>query len=214
MYVLSHVWLFATSWTVALQASFVHGIFQAILEWFAISTSRGSLGLRDRNSISSVSCIVKGILDHSKQHLLCSCIVKGILDHCTTWGYILETEYSTSRGFLLLLSWAVILMPKWALGSFTQFSYQESCLMLFPFRFWNCCLLLHSKPEVYLSVFLDLRCNYWRESSQTFTSAWCYIVSHPEVFIEIVRTFSSNTFPHSFTIVHRRVVMEIDCVDA
>ena len=40
---LSHVWLFATPWTVAYQApQFVHGIFQArVLEWVAISFSRG-----------------------------------------------------------------------------------------------------------------------------------------------------------------------------
>jgi len=42
---LSHVWLFATPWTVACQApSSVHGIFQArILEWITISFSRAFL---------------------------------------------------------------------------------------------------------------------------------------------------------------------------
>ena len=38
----SRVWLFVAPWVVACQAP-VHGIFQArILEWFAISFSRGS----------------------------------------------------------------------------------------------------------------------------------------------------------------------------
>ena len=42
---LSHVRLFATPWTVAYQATpSVHGIFQArVLEWVAISFSRGDL---------------------------------------------------------------------------------------------------------------------------------------------------------------------------
>ena len=49
---------FATSWTVALQAS-VHGISQArILEWVAISFSRGSSWLRDQTHGSChFSCI-------------------------------------------------------------------------------------------------------------------------------------------------------------
>ena len=50
---LSRVWLFATPWTVA---SSVHGIFQAIvLEWIAISFSRGSSQPWDQ---TQVSCIV------------------------------------------------------------------------------------------------------------------------------------------------------------
>ena len=46
---LSHVWLFATPWTIYSPAdSLVHGILQArILEWFAISYSRGSSQPRD-----------------------------------------------------------------------------------------------------------------------------------------------------------------------
>ena len=48
---LSHVWLFATPWTVA-----GHGIFQArILEWVAISFSRGSSWLRDRTWIFHIA---------------------------------------------------------------------------------------------------------------------------------------------------------------
>ena len=52
---LSHVQLFATSWT-SLPGSSVHGIFQArVLEWGAISISRRSSQPRDR---TPVSCIV------------------------------------------------------------------------------------------------------------------------------------------------------------
>ena len=41
--VLSHIQLFATQWTGSPLGSSVHGIFQArILEWVAISFSRGS----------------------------------------------------------------------------------------------------------------------------------------------------------------------------
>ena len=50
---LSRVWLFATLWTVcSLPGSSVHGIFQArVLEWVAISFSRGSPSPRDRTPV-------------------------------------------------------------------------------------------------------------------------------------------------------------------
>ena len=52
---LSHVQLFATPWTVAYQAPRSMGFFQArVLEWVAISFSRGSSRPRDG---SPVSCI-------------------------------------------------------------------------------------------------------------------------------------------------------------
>ena len=44
--------------------SSVHGIFQALPEWVAISSCRGSSWLRDQTSISSLSCIGKWILYH------------------------------------------------------------------------------------------------------------------------------------------------------
>ena len=45
--------------------SSVHGIFQArILEWVAISSTRGSSQLRDRSFISCDSCIGRKILYH------------------------------------------------------------------------------------------------------------------------------------------------------
>ena len=47
---LSHVWLFATLWTVALQAPLSMGILQArTLEWVAIFSSRGSTWTQGSN---------------------------------------------------------------------------------------------------------------------------------------------------------------------
>ena len=61
----SCVQLFADPWTVAHQAPLVHGICQArILEWVAISFSRGSSRPRDWIRLSSVSCIGRQILYH------------------------------------------------------------------------------------------------------------------------------------------------------
>ena len=45
-----------------------HGILQAILQWVAISFSRGSSQLRDRTCISSVSCIARQVL-YYQRHL-------------------------------------------------------------------------------------------------------------------------------------------------
>ena len=54
---LNCIWLFETPWTAACQALFVHWIFQArILEWVAISSSRGSSWSRDQTCISCGPC--------------------------------------------------------------------------------------------------------------------------------------------------------------
>ena len=51
----SHVWLFATPWTRSLPGSSLHGILQArVLEWFAISFSRGSSQPRDWTHVSRI----------------------------------------------------------------------------------------------------------------------------------------------------------------
>ena len=66
---LSCVWLFVAPWTVSSPGSSIHGIFQKrMLEWVAISFSRGSFWPRDW---TWVSCIF--------------CICRWILYHCTTW---------------------------------------------------------------------------------------------------------------------------------
>ena len=53
---LSHVWLYATPWTVCSPpGSSIHGILQArILEWGAISFSRGCSRPRDRTQVSCI----------------------------------------------------------------------------------------------------------------------------------------------------------------
>ena len=59
------VWLFATLWAVACQAPPSMGSFHArILEWVAISFSRGSSRPRDRTRISFVSFTGRWILYH------------------------------------------------------------------------------------------------------------------------------------------------------
>ena len=59
---LSHVWLFCNPVDYSLPGSSVHGILQAkILEWVAISSSRGSSWPRGRYCIS---CIGRWILHH------------------------------------------------------------------------------------------------------------------------------------------------------
>ena len=60
LYSLSHVQFFATPWTCSSPGSFVHGISRArILEWVAISFSRGSSWPRDWTHISWISrCIL------------------------------------------------------------------------------------------------------------------------------------------------------------
>ena len=55
IYMLSRVWLFVIPWTVVYQAS-LHGIFQArVLEWVAISFSRGSFWPRDQTQVSCIA---------------------------------------------------------------------------------------------------------------------------------------------------------------
>ena len=59
----SRVLLFATLYMVALQAPLSMGILQArILEWVAMSSSRGSSQPRDRTPVSYISCIGRWVL--------------------------------------------------------------------------------------------------------------------------------------------------------
>ena len=65
MCMLSCVWLFCDPMDCSPPGSSVRGIFQPrILEWFAISSSRGSFWSRDRTCISHISCIGRQILYH------------------------------------------------------------------------------------------------------------------------------------------------------
>ena len=64
---LSCVQLFETPWTVAFQFLFVDGIFQVrVLEWIAISSSRGSSLPMDRTYISFISWIGMQVLYHQR----------------------------------------------------------------------------------------------------------------------------------------------------
>ena len=80
MCMLSHFQLFATPGTVAHQASLVHGIFLArILEWVAISSSRGSSWPRDWTHISFIGRQILYNLSHqgSLWRLQISYFIKG-----------------------------------------------------------------------------------------------------------------------------------------
>ena len=55
-YLLSHVWLFATPWTIACQAPLFMGILQVtILEWVAMPSSRGSSQPRGQTQVSRIA---------------------------------------------------------------------------------------------------------------------------------------------------------------
>ena len=61
----------------------VHGIFQArILEWVAISFSRGSSQTRDQNSVFCVSCIAGGFFTcWAIPYIMCICVCVCIYIH-------------------------------------------------------------------------------------------------------------------------------------
>ena len=70
---------FVTPWTVG---SSVHGILQArILEWVALSSSRGSFWCRDRTRISCVSSIGRWVPDHppGKPQVVYRCLEQSIM---------------------------------------------------------------------------------------------------------------------------------------
>ena len=72
---LSCVQLFVTPWTIAPRALLFMGTLQAIiLEWVAISFSRGSSRPRDWTCVSWVSCIGRRILYHSATWKAPSCL--------------------------------------------------------------------------------------------------------------------------------------------
>ena len=73
----SHVWLFATLWTVARQAPLSMGILQAIiLEWIAMPSFRRSSQPRDRTQISHIA---SGFFYHLSHQLRQN--VKYVLNH-------------------------------------------------------------------------------------------------------------------------------------
>ena len=89
---LTCVWPFSTPWTVACQAHLVHGISQVgILEWVAISSSRGSSQPWDRTWVS--------------------CIGRRVLYPRVTWEALINWQWSPWRGMAswlpLGLSWGM-----------------------------------------------------------------------------------------------------------
>ena len=80
--VLNHIWILVTPWP----GSSVYGNSQArILEWVAISSSRGSSWPRERTRVSRTSCIGKWILYH-----------------CATWEALWFLNYKM-RGWITKL---------------------------------------------------------------------------------------------------------------
>ena len=80
----------------SLAGSFVHWIFQArILEWVAMSSSRGSSHPRDRTHVSYVSCIGRWVL-YYERHCIGEFFVfsaQFCYDTKTTLKFIREKEY-------------------------------------------------------------------------------------------------------------------------
>ena len=72
---LSHVRLFVTTWTVAHQALLSIGFQARVLQWLAISSSRGPSWLRDQTRFSCISCIGRQILYHWER------LTSTVLDH-------------------------------------------------------------------------------------------------------------------------------------
>ena len=62
---LSYVWFFVIPWTVAHQTPLSMGFSrQKIVEWVAISSSRGSFRPRDGTQVSHAFCIGRQVLYH------------------------------------------------------------------------------------------------------------------------------------------------------
>ena len=113
-----------TTWTVAHQAPSVHRILQArILEWVAISFSRGSSRPRDRTCIS--------------------CIGRQILYHWATW----EAPSPAFSLFLMFPTYTHIQSKPNVLGNVSSSDIRVSLLMSTPLRIsWQC--LAHKRHSV------------------------------------------------------------------
>ena len=86
---LSCVWLLATPWTVAHQAPLSMEILQArILEWVAISFSRGSSWLRDRTQVLHCRQILYCLNYQGSPILMYTSANKWDLEQATTGGCI------------------------------------------------------------------------------------------------------------------------------
>ena len=88
---LSRVWLFVTLWTVSPPGSSLHGIHQArILEWVAISFSRGSAQPWDW---TQVSCIAGRLL--TERDIECGPLCCTVRPYCLSFLHIIAYVYSS-----------------------------------------------------------------------------------------------------------------------
>ena len=106
------VLLFVTPMDCSLPGSSVHGIFQArILEWVAISSSRGSSWLRDQTCVSYVSCAGRQILYHCttwEAHCVCHILWDPWTNPRKMWkGTTQGTGRDCGRPFWMVLTTAV-----------------------------------------------------------------------------------------------------------
>ena len=108
----------------SLPDSSVHGIILAsILEWVAISSSRGSSQPRDQTHISCISCIAGRVFTHSLTHQGSNSYLNGckLISHCDLDFYspmIRDTE----NLFRSLLATCIFSLEKYLFRSFAYFS--------------------------------------------------------------------------------------------
>ena len=114
-----------------LPGSSVHGILQArILEWVAISSSRGSYRPRDQTHISGISCF-------GRQILYRICILK-LWIHEAELKYILDKndvdQNARNTEKLALLNWTKILNWNLYIGR------GKIQMSNFPYNLWTLCI--------------------------------------------------------------------------
>ena len=142
--------------------SSVHGNFQArILEWVAISSSRGSSQPRDRIQVSCISCMDRGILYHW---------ATGEALFSFSSMYVIPFQIKMKRGLYSTVFQSC--HSKWidhghkCIGitqSFTySFNWHVALCMKMPFRTRRCpswlslksCMILTPKYRIYIFSFL------------------------------------------------------------
>ena len=143
----------------SLPGSYVHGIFQErILEWVAISFSRGSFHLRDQTHIS--------------------CIGRQVLYYWTTWdaplallpGHISKTQLSL---------WSIMSQFPWQTSIGSPLPYLNAAVFLH-------CLDLASTKRVYPEC-CPLCSSPLMNSSLAFkTWIWCYFLADPSFPVDYV----------------------------
>ena len=130
---LSHVWLFATLMDCSLPGYLVHGIFQArVLEWVAISISRGSSWLRDQ---TRVFCIAnRGLYKYEKKKkyiyiYICTCTQLYIYTytciHTCVFIKRVDNSYKTSHWKSQLFTF-LSFNHVWAVRGFVRWNSQKS----------------------------------------------------------------------------------------